>query len=769
VRPWALLLFLAGQCAADTGVLIPTNHNQPDASVFSLDEMTVNIVIDNGDARVSIRQIFGNHTGSVQEGDYTFALPVRGLVSDFAVWDDVTRIPGVIIERRRAEEIYDSLRWQTIDPGLLEQGEREAGEASRSNVFSAHIMPIPAYGTKRIEIEYHQRVSVENLQSEFVLPLRPSAYRAATAGRLAITLELRSSHAIRGFEEQAKLYPLRIAERDAHLVKAAFEGENVSLGEDFAVRYTFDAARADTLDVIAYRDPTTVGAAGLGYFEASALIANTTPGAPAASAKPRTIIALFDTSLSMQWEKLERSFHALDSLLHSLGSRDRFNVLVFNTEVTPFAPAPVPAEIPAIEKALDFVRSGYLRGGTDLQAALAKALAQPAESDAYIVLFSDAGATRGAVADGKLADWYEAQWKQSAHRPRTYVFGIGDDSNLPLIRMLARNDGIFESVLSSEPIDFKLNTFLGRIGQRALRNFALTDSPADNFDLVYPLDETVFPGSSSVWVGAYRKPVPAVFTARGERDGAPVEMRASVTLPRLSLDHPQVARTWAKARVDALLDQIARLGEDRASIDEIIRLSRQYKFVTPYTSFLAVPRALLRPRVIRPGDPVLRVKADRDIVSVVALFPFGLIKPLRHLAEEDIWQTRFLAPTDMADGTYSVRLILRDQAGRVYRESKTFVIASKPPTVRVLLAKTRYRRGETVPLRVRASQSTRTISAHLYGAPPVFLHWNAQAGANTGELVIPAALPAGRYHLNVTAEDIAHNIGTEEVSLEILP
>ena len=60
--------------------------------------------------------------------------------------------------------------------------------------------------------------------------------------------------------------------------------------------------------------------------------------------------------------------------------------------------------------------------------------------------------------------------------------------------------------------------------------------------------------------------------------------------------------------MDALLEKIQREGEDQASIDEIIRLARQYKFVTPYTSFLAVPRALLRPRVIRPGDPVLRVR-----------------------------------------------------------------------------------------------------------------------------------------------------------------
>ena len=124
------------------------------------------------------------------------------------------------------------------------------------------------------------------------------------------------------------------------------------------------------------------------------------------------------------------------------------------------------------------------------------------------------------------------------------------------------------------------------------------------------------------------------------------------SLPSRSPDHPQFrvpgpAHGWTRCS-----SKIAREGEDRATIDEIIRLSRKYKFVTPYTSFLAVPRALLRPRVIRPGDPVLRVRTDTSIVSVTALFPFGLIKPLRHLADEDIWQTRFLAPADMSDGTY---------------------------------------------------------------------------------------------------------------------
>ena len=76
--------------------------------------------------------------------------------------------------------------------------------------------------------------------------------------------------------------------------------------------------------------------------------------------------------------------------------------------------------------------------------------------------------------------------------------------------------------------------------------------------------------------------------------------------------------------MDALLDKIVRQGEDRATVDEIIRLAKKYKFVTPYTSFLAAPRALLRPRVIRPGDPVLRLKADESIVSRDRAVPLGL-------------------------------------------------------------------------------------------------------------------------------------------------
>jgi Ca-activated chloride channel family protein len=319
-------------------------------------------------------------------------------------------------------------------------------------------------------------------------------------------------------------------------------------------------------------------------------------------------------------------------------------------------------------------------------------------------------------------------------------------------------------------MEFKLNSFLSKIGRSPVGQLDLSISPGDAVHTVYPLQAATFSGSLASWVGQYDKPQENVgFTVHGVRDGVPVQIAGKTTLPKESSDHPQLPRLWARARVDALLEKIERDGEDQATIDEIIRLARKYKFVTPYTSFLAVPRALLRPRVIRPGDPILRVKTDESIVSVIAVFPFGLVQPLRHLSAEDVWQTRFLAPTDMQDGTYTVRLILRDQAGHTYRESKTFVLASKPPVVQVKLDRKRFQRGQSIVMKVSASESTRTLVARMDGAAPVPLRWDAKSGSNTGTLTIPEQMIPGTYKLTVTAEDIAHNIGTQEVQVEVLP
>jgi Ca-activated chloride channel family protein len=795
---------------ADSGVLVPTDKQAPDPAVLSLSEMQVDIHVDNGDARVWVRQVFVNHTNRPQEGNYLFALPGGTTISDFAVWDGPVRIPAVILERKRAKAIYQELKSQAIDPGLLEQGERTEDDARRSSIFSAHIVPIPAYGTKRLEIEYHERIPVSAHKSYFLLPLKPDSYASQKVAKLTIHFELHSAARLKDFAFQGHLLPFHIEQQDEHVIRGTVDAANIDLAEDFSTVWSQNEAQ-NAVEVIAYRDPTPISSLSMelasselavpsqapqkgkqkqkaqqqaqpqaqaepGFFEALAQLNTHAMAGTAGGEGGRTVVVLMDTSLSMQWEKLERSYAAAAKLMETLGPQDKFNLLLFNTKVDSFNPAPVQADSASTRAAIDWLRQSHLRGGTDLQKALQEGLNQFSGADATqttaLVLLTDGETTRGLIQTGKLADWYAAKWKQipAERRPKTEVFAVGDDANLPLLRMLSRNGGVMEQVLSTEPVEYKLAAFLGKVGRTPIGDLQLTVAPQAAVDKVYALEEAVFDGGEGRWVGQYTKPQKGVsFSVSGNQDGRGLKTEIKADLPVKELEHDQLPRLWAGARVQALLEQIEREGESEAAINEIIRLARRYKFVTPYTSFLAAPRSLLRPRVIRPGDPVLRVHTDKAIVSVIALFPFGLEKPLRYLSGEDVWQTRFLVPTDMKDGSYPVRLVLRDVNGQVYREQKSFVIASTPPAVKVRLDKTRYRAGEMIPLKVSASESTRTLTARMEGLAPVGLRWNREAGASTGQLWLPQALPPGEYVLAVTAEDMAHNLGSAEVHIEVVP
>ena len=86
---------------------------------------------------------------------------------------------------------------------LAQQAEVASADAG------AHIVPIPAYGTKRLEMEYHEKLSVEELKSLFAVPLKPDVYEAQSAGRLTIRFELRSKLPLADFQAASK------ADRDA--------------------------------------------------------------------------------------------------------------------------------------------------------------------------------------------------------------------------------------------------------------------------------------------------------------------------------------------------------------------------------------------------------------------------------------------------------------------------------------------------------------------------------------------------------------------------
>lgn len=754
--------------SAQSGVLLPTSENKPNPKVLSLAVMNVEITIDNQHATVRLVQIFDNHTANTLEGKYVFALPQKSSISDFAVWDNDARIPGVMMEKRRASSIYESIKAQQIDPGILQTTD----ETESAKGFSAKIFPINSFGTKRLEMEYTEDLAVESLTSNFVFPLKPTYGETQTVGELNLKIRVLNENPFTPLFAENSPFPLQIAKNEPNEFIGEFRAQNITLENDFSFSYQLNT-NDNQLSVIAYRAPERISAYDLkdpkianqtadGFFQA-----NTIFGAkPNTTKTPKRLILMLDTSLSMYGDKLARTVEAIDYFLHNLSPDDEFNLVLFNDETFPYAPKPVSATTENVENALKFVKNSTISGGTNLKQAFEESIEQTKlfpSSESQIVLISDANPTLGTTKAKEIEKVFDAR------SVRVFAFAIGTNSNEKLLQnIIEKTRGAYETVSETEDIALKLKIFFEKIGAPNISTLKLSSSNEKNLYDVYADDTKSFLGSKLSYVGRYKNPGAQKFDFSANYAAETINLSREVALPEFDETHFHLPRVWARARVNALLQAMNRDGEREDFIAEIIRLSEKYKFVTPYTAFLAAPRALLRPRLIQPGDPVIRVKTDEWVKEVFAVLPFGETLPLKFLESEKVWETRFLAPVWMADGTYKCRLLLTDVNGTGYSEEKTFVIDSRAPKVKINLAKKSFHAGETIDLKVSADSDTNRLFARIYGAKAVQLFWSNQEKSNVGKLQIPENLASGKYVLTVTAEDFAHNQTTEELQIEVL-
>src|SRR6185369_9200245 len=404
------------------------------------------------------------------------------------------------------------------------------------------------------------------------------------------------------------------------------------------------------------RDPALAVQNPSGYFEARTIFNQSA----VQNKQPRNVILLLDTSLSMYGEKLKRAVEALDYFLNSLSPQDHFDLVLFNEETYAFSPTPLPATPDNTEHALDFIRNSMLGSGSDLRKALATAVElapQFPQGERSIVLVSDGNPTLGTRNSKQILQTL------NTNSTRVFAFGLGSDANSVLLEELAKTGhGFFASARETEDITTALKIFFDHVGSTSIENAHLRSN--ENLYQVYATSDYSFDGSSLAFVGRYRTPSPrTTVTVMGQFGTEAIKLSRDVVLPELADVHSHLPRVWARARVDALLREMDLNGEREDYIAEIIRLSQKYRFVTPYTAFIAAPRALLRPRLIQPGDPVLRVKTDKSITSVFAVFPFGETLPLSFLQAEGVWEVRFFAPSWLPDGTYRCRLLMADRDG----------------------------------------------------------------------------------------------------------
>ena len=755
-----LLLMSPADCAAQLllplDVPLPEEH-RPNLTVL---EETVEVVIHDEHATTRVVQVLRNHTGRTLEGTYVFPLPQGGAVSDFATWDNGVRIPGVILEREEARRIYNSIVRRRVDPGLVEEQE--------GNLFSVDVFPIPPHGTKRLELEFTQLLDVDSGGVRYLYPLA-NAGRQDAIDTFRLDFIVESSLPIEGLSLPAESLAVTVDEQDTHHIAGHLAEQMFLAEQDFVLEYVV-LTEGLGLRALSYHDGQRDE---LGYFLASMLPSMEMAGEH--DGEGRDVVLMFDTSYSMMGEGLEGSLQAARELVTSLGSDDRVAALAFNDEVHRLKPELTAAGADAADEVEQLLRTVTLGAGTDLEAALIDGLsiagrARPGNRQRALVLITDGHQT---VGDIDLTAIENRVMAAHSADTRIFSFTVGQGTEDPLLKHLTKKThGHFEHVRGYGDLSYRLARFLEKLDLPLVTRIKL--KVPGRTEQVYPgtLVDT-FVGSRLLAVGRYKRSVRGNLKVDARLRGKAVSAQQPVSWAADAHGDAYIARLWARARVDYLLERIHVDGYREEWRDEIVELSRKYKFVTPYTSFLAAPRALLRPRVIKPGDPVLHIRAPQGTERVNVVFPFGETKPAIYEQARGLWVCRFLVPVGMEDGSYDAIIVMTDEEGGQVRERKRFVIDSRPPDILVSLPGRSAHAGDELEIRVDAPPDTGHIVATLMRPDggevlKVPIRWDDDAAVNTGRLSLPDHLPGGIYSVFVHATDFAYNETGRHTALEVM-
>lgn len=576
----------------------------------------VAVEIDETVARTKVVETFHNPNDAQLEGVYLFPLPPDAAVSGFAMKIGGKEVSGEVLEKDKARRIYESIVREARDPGLLEYVDR--------GLFRASVFPIPPRGDVEVTIEYSEALRRERGIASYRYPLDTGKYSSGDYKNVVIDLRLRSAAPIRG---------IHCPSHDAALVTRGGDGEaRVSLeaktlraDKDLVVTWNvLEDALAPAL--VAYR-----GAEAEGFF---LLTISPRPDGPQAIPSKDVVFAI-DTSGSMSDRKIAQVQTALRHAVAGLRAGDRFNVISFATEASRFRDGLVDATDESREAARVYIDALRARGGTNIEEAIRFGLADLQGGDrlGMLVLLTDGEPTIGVVSPAEILKTVK---EKNPSRRRIFVFGVGTDLNAKLLDAVAREGrGATQYIRGEEDLEVPISTFFDKIDSPVLTDLEIA-FPSGDVDDIYPRPlPDVFRGEGLEVFGRYRADGSKTVVLKGRLMGEPrVFEHALPFQPRDSGSY--VPRLWAMRKIGYLLEQMRLSGESAEVRDEVVRLSKRYGVITPYTSYLILEEERLAMRgppapsgaaaTDRPELPDLAFRrAARD--AIVAGAPGEAAKP----------------------------------------------------------------------------------------------------------------------------------------------
>lgn len=520
-------------------------------------------------ATTSVDQEFYNPNARQLEGTFLFPVPKGAHIDKFTMEINGKQVEAELLAADKARGIYEDIVRRMKDPALLEFAGRD--------LFKVRIFPIEPHSRKRITLSYSQLLKSDSGLVSYIVPLNTEKFSAKPIKNVSLKIDLETKQALKSVYSPS--HKVEIKRREGNRATIGFESNDVQPDTDFQLLYDTDKSDIG-LQLLTFRESGEDG-----YF---VLLAS--PGTEVRGTKviAKDVVFVLDTSGSMAGAKLEQAKKALLFCVENLNKEDRFDVLRFATEVEPLFDKLNDADRETVSRAKKWIEELKPIGGTAINDALAKALAnRPGKSDRpYVIVFlTDGRPTVGVTDENQIR---ANVTKKNEDNTRIFCFGIGTDVNTHLLDSVAEDTRAFSQyVLPEEDIEVKVSSFFTKIKEPVLASPKLVFPDFVRVTKMYPTTlPDVFKGEQLVVAGRYSGKSSGSIRLEGSVNGETKSYRYDANFADKSSDHDFIPRLWATRRVGYLLDEIRLRGENKELKDEVSELARKYNIVTPYTAYL---------------------------------------------------------------------------------------------------------------------------------------------------------------------------------------
>lgn len=530
---------------------------------LNLQSEQIKVDITDQVAKTYITQTFINNTDRNLAGTYLFPLPEDTTFSSFSLHIDGKPVEGKILEANEARQQYEEIVRRMVDPGLLEYADYKT--------VRARIFPIPAHGTKKVELEYTQVLKAENGMLKYRFPLKAEG-QEAPADEIKVDVKLASKQSLRTIWSPSHTIS---SNRDGdHNAKISFISHDTIPDKDFLLYYSVSDKEL-AANLLTHKEDGDDG-----YF-----LMTLTPPVGTNKVVGKDLVLVADTSGSMAGEKMEENKKALSYVVNSLNSNDRFDIVQFSTDVERFKPQLVQATPENKKQAMAFIKEMEAHGGTNIGDALHNAcsiLKQQSENPAYIVMMTDGEPTVGETSVSNLLKSIP-----SDRDIRLFDFGVGYDVNTKLLNKLAEmHHGTSQYIEPQEDMETALSNFYNKIKSPVLTDVKITYEGIQAKN-IYPKEVTdLFAGTQALLIGRYKGSGKAVVHLTGKVNGVAKAYSFPLSFVNEESGHTYLPRLWAMRRIGYLTEIAQDNGNTKEVVDEIVALSKKYGIISAYTSFL---------------------------------------------------------------------------------------------------------------------------------------------------------------------------------------